>query len=197
MARLLAKVTAILIRALQPTLPVSQQHVEERAARYANKLEASTPGLRQDLLLIALRREVDLMYEEVALEPNGLRLQAKIIRLAKENPIAKEILDACTDATMRKVLVALLTELSRAPAGVLHINLNSSRPAARITFADGEELLTLPRNLVPPLLGLLNLLEEVGISVLRPALPAKDPLPDHVTVERVGEQGYTLRRAPL
>lgn len=182
MARAGLKLLAFLVRIIGRVQGRRLAPLPERAARYANRLAQAVPGsAAMGMDLLAIQREPDLLYEESALIPEVLRLQARLVELAPGDPLAASLVNLALESPVWKLTSAILSHAGYSGCHAIRIVVPAAGPL-RALDPRGAEIMTIPKSLERALHGALRLVAEVGLNALRPYLARVESLPEAVQI---------------
>ncbi len=166
--------------------------IEKRAKDYVVFLSKDEKSFLFRIALENLRRESDLLSEEVALVPEGLELHRRVVELANRYEVADRLAtEMLTEPPLVKLFNGILAQALQDGANEVHINFNTTRdtfPVMLKVEGTWTEAMRIPACLEAPLRGVIARVEGIGFPVLAPRLSARVPLPQDLAFRWLDRQ---------
>jgi hypothetical protein len=192
-----ARTLAFLGRAFGITPHIATRGNEEvRAGRFLARLQAKG-DLAIQIALADLRHHRDLLYEEAALKPNGLALQALVIELASRHPQAADLVpEMLSEPPLARLFTAILAETHSVRATKARIEFGGhTERMIKVLYCHPtgcREGMTVPSSLREPFLSIVKRAERLGYDAIRPYLQSVSDLPAQVGFSWLSESSLEL-----
>ena len=161
-----------------------------RSLRALDRLSSPAEGLRFQVALRQLDHDWDLLSEEATENADALRLQLRVLELARDHPEADRLIRSnLQEAPIARLFHAIVAQARKDAASEIKIGFTPE--SIRVTHGE-HEAMTIPANLEKPLRGILRFVEAAGYVRLRAFLGSGGNVPCDLDFVWVGPDRLTL-----